>query len=939
MTIQSRLHGALLGAAVLMSTVVAGAQSLFNEQTISELRYRNVGAFRMGARTSMVAVPTSPALDHLYTFYAGFWTGGLWKTTNNGTTFAPVFDDQRRLGIGAVTVAPSNSNIVWVGTGDAFTSRSSLRGDGVYKSIDAGKNWTNMGLKESHHIAKIVVHPTKPNIVYVAAMGRLFSDNAERGVFRTLDGGKSWDRVLFISEKIGVIDLLMDPRNSSVLYAATYDKQRLPWQMVNGGPESGIYKTTDAGKHWTRLVTGLPAGRIGRIGLDMYQANPDVLYAVIENQNPQDQQCAAAAAATAAAGRAGRAGRAGGGGRPGGPSDPGITSTKGGEVYRTANAGLTWSHVSGCFNVSAKGPYYFSQIFVDPGNDQNLYVTQDGFHHSVNGGKTWDAPKPFPQMFGDMRTLWIDKQNRNRMIMGSDGGIAVSYDGGLTSDAYDNIPVEEIYKVFVDMEEPYNIYAGLQDHEHWKGPSIVPTRGVTINDWVALGGGDGIYVVPDPTDSRWVYTTREYGQHFRLDQKLGYRVSIAPRREPAREGEPAVQPYRFIWEAPIYLSPHNSGIVYAGAQVLLRSVDRGDHWSEISPDLSTNPKDKILPSSEGGVPGGIPWFAISSISESPITAGLIWAGTSDGNVQLTRDGGKTWTNVTPHITLAGGRADAYVSTVSASSHVTGRAYVTKSGYRFDDFQPYAYMTDDFGATWKAITTGLPNEPINVIVEDRKNPNLLFLGNDAGVFVSINRGGGWVNMNNNIPHISVKDMLVHPRDNDLVVGSYARGIWITNIAPLQELSENVLAEAVHVFSIQPTIQRIPWSFGANDYLFGQRHLQTPNDPPGMVIQYYLKNAGNSPANIVITSASGESMARLTGSTKTGINTVVWSTRAGAAGRAGGTGGAGGTDILSQWAPLGEFSVSIEIAGQTYKKVGRITKTMGWSLDGPTAHVIR
>jgi len=932
-------HAATLIAFALLQVPAGGrpfaqVPATFNEQTLKSLAYRNVGPFRMGARVSMVAVPDGK--DHLYTWYVGFWTGGLWKTINNGTTFEPVFDGHAKLSIGAVATAPSNPNIVWVGTGDAFTSRSSLAGDGVYKSMDAGKTWENVGLKDSHHIAKIAIDPLNPNTVYVAAMGHLFSENAERGVFKTTNGGRTWEKVLFVNDNVGVIDLVMHPHNSAVLYAATYDKTRKPWQIVNGGPESGIYKSVNAGRSWSRLSGGLPTGKIGRIGLAMYPANPEILYAVIENENPVD----------------------------------GVTSRGGfGEVYRTQNGGRTWTQVSGDFNVSPKGPYYFSQIFVNPKNDQSIYVTQDGIFHSKDGGKTWnDPPRLFPRMFGDVRTLWIDPQNPNRMIQGSDGSIAVSYDGGITSDAFSNIPVGENYKIFVDMEEPYNIYAGLQDHEHWKGPSNVASRGSTVYDWLALGGGDGIYVVPDTTDGRYVYTTREYGQHFRLDQKLGYRVNIAPRRDSL-----GLPPYRFIWEAPIYISPHNSKTIYAGAQMLLRSTDRGEHWTEISPDLSTNPTDKILPSSEGGVPGGIPWFAISSISESPKTAGVIWVGTSDGKVHVTRDGGSNWTDLT---TKVGGREDAYVSGVRASSHAPSRAFVSKSGYRFDDFKPYLYMTDDFGATWKSIAGNLPNEPINVIWEDTKNPNLLFVGNDGGAFVSIDRGTSWVKMNNNMPNISVKDLAVHPREQDLILGSYARGIWITNIAPLQELNAGVLAEDAHLFSILPTTQRIPWSLGANDYLFGQRHIQTPNDPDGMAIYYYLKGAVAAPVTVAISDAAGKEVGRLTGPTLAGINRVVWSTRVagadggrgrgagagappagGRGGRAGGAGGRGGgrggggagegaggggranANPLDQWLPLGDYTVTLTVAGKTFTQTARIVKTIGWSLDGPKPAVIR
>jgi photosystem II stability/assembly factor-like uncharacterized protein len=940
MTPRSALTAAVV-IAVLTATGDAMAQSSqpFNADLVKAFNYRNLGPFRMGARTSDIAVPDAPAKDHRYTFYVGYWTGGLWKTTNNGTTFEPVFDAQNKLAIGDVALAPSNPNIVWVGTGDAFVSRSSYAGDGVYKSMDGGKTWKNMGLPDSHHIARIVIHPTNPDIVYVAAVGHLYSENPERGVFKTTNGGASWEKVFYINPKIGVIDLILNPTNPDILYAATYDKQRLPWQMVNGGPESAIYKTTNGGRNWTRLAGGLPSGRIGRIGLDFYLRNPDIVYAVIENQNPRTTPLA-----NATQGR--------GGGAPSGPDAR--VNTIGGEIYRTADGGQTWVKTNpDNVNVMPKGPYYFTQIRVDPNNEQHIIVTGEPFLSSSDGGKSWPT-RIFPRMFGDFRTLWIDPENSDRIIVGSDGGIAISYDGGRTSDHFPNMPVGEIYAIGVDMDEPYNIYAGLQDHEHWRGPSNASAqRGVSVWDWLALGDGDGMFTQVDPKDSRWLYTTRHYGGHTRVDQKLGYETNIVPRPVP---GQPA---YRFLWATPIHISPHNSSVLYTGGQMLLRSIDRGDSWKAISPDLSTNPTDRIMRESETGVPGGIPWFAISSISESPITSGVIWAGTSDGKVHVTRNNGQSWTDLTAKLTALGAREDGYVSRVSASKHVAGRAYVAKSGYKYDDFRPFLYRTNDFGATWQSIAANLPNEPINVVFEDHKNPNLLFVGNDTGVFVSIDSGAHWVKMNNNMPNVPVHDLLVHPRDNDLVLGTYGRGLWLTNIAPLQELNAAVLARDVHLFTTEPTVQRVNWSFGANDYLFGQRHLQTPNEPNGMVIRYYLKTASSSAASIAITNASGQEVARLEGQAAAGINTVVWNTRNQGGGRGGrgavtlasgagaGVGGRGapggggrgsaGTG-LDQLAPLGEYTVTLDVAGQKLTQKAQITKTQGWTI-GPVPQTIR
>ncbi|HXE31181.1 MAG TPA: hypothetical protein VN515_05220 [Terriglobales bacterium] len=878
----------------------------FNQSLLRPFIYRNIGPFWIGARASDIAVPTTPESAHLYTFYVSFWTGGVWKTTNGGTTFQPVFDSQNNLNIGAIAVAPSNENIVWAGTGDAFTSRSSLAGNGVYKSTDAGKTWANMGLADTQHIARILVHPANPDVVYVAAMGHLFSDNDARGVYRTRDGGRTWKKVLDKGPHIGVIDLVMDPAHPAVLYAATYDKTRLPWQLVPDGPGSAIYKTTDGGDHWTQLGGGLPANHIGRIGLDIYRGNPQILYAIVENDNPRTTPLAGARRLR-----------------------PGVQPVIGGEVYRTGDGGRTWQKMNADgFDVTPKGPYYFNQIRVDPNNDQNIFVTQDGLRHSINGGRTWDAPEPFPGMFGDVRTLWIDPTNSNRMIQGSDGGIAVSYDGGRTSDALENIPVGEVYALSVDNADPYNIYEGLQDHENWRCPSATGMGRVTPQNCRAVGDGDGIATVVDPTDSRWLYTDREYGGHSRVDQKLGIRTPIQP-----HPSDPSQPPYRFLWEPPIVLSPHDAHTIYTGGQMLLKSTDRGDHWTAISPDLSTHPSDKILPESEGGLPGGIPWFAISSISESPLTAGEIWTGTSDGKVWVTRDGGKNWTDLTADVASAGGRADAYVSRVRASAHVPGRAYLTKSGYRFDDFAAYVFRTDDYGATWTPISAGLPAAPVNVITEDPVNPDLVFLGDDAGVYVSFDRGAHWKRMNNNIPRVGVHDIVIQSRQKDLVVGTYGRGVWITNIAPLEQLTPAVLAEDVHLFTIPDTVQRVTWQFGANDYLFGQQNLRTPNPPNGTVIWYYLKQAAAAPPTIAITDASGQQVAQLTGSGDAGLHSVVWNTRRPRPGgrRGGPVPVQPGQTVVDQLEPLGAYNVTLEAGAVQKTAPARITATQGWSLE--------
>jgi hypothetical protein len=418
-----------------------------------------------------------------------------------------------------------------------------------------------------------------------------------------------------------------------------------------------------------------------------------------------------------------------------------------------------------------------------------------------------------------------------------------------------------------------------------------------------------------------------------VDQQLGYESKNIQPPDP-----PGGEPYRWLWATPIHISPHDPKVLYTGGQKLLRSMDRGDTWKEISPDLSTNPRDKIMPQSEGGVPGGIPWFTMSSISESPVQRGVIWAGLSDGKVHVTRDDGATWTDVTAKLTALGALEEGYVSRVRASAHVAGRAYVAKSGYKYDVFKPFLYTTDDFGLTWRSISAGLPDQPINVVYEDLRNPDLLFVGNDGGVWVSLDRGENWTNFNNNMPNVPVHDLLVHPRDNDLILGTYGRAFWITDVSALQQLNDEVLAADVHLFDIEPTVQRVTWEFGANDYIFGQAQVQTPNPENGMVVRYYLKNDASGPVSVVIRNASGQEVARLQGENDAGIHSVLWTTRTGTGMGVGGFQGPAQGNVVDRLAPLGDYTVTLEAGGRRATKTGSIVRTQGWSI-GLTPRVIR
>lgn len=860
---------------ILLAVVLAGqAQDhapAYNE-VLNAFVYRNLGPFRAGAWVADIAVPETPAKAHQRTFYAAARTGGVWRTTNNGTTFEPVTDGVGITSVGAVAVAPSNAQVVWVGSGDNTITRSAYYGNGVYRSDDGGKTWKNMGLRDTEHVAQIVIHPADPDTVWVAAPGHLFTPNAERGVFKTTDGGRTWKKVLFIKDTVGAIDLVLDRRNPNVLYAAMYEYLRLPWRLNDGGPGSGIYKSADGGANWHKLEAGLPGGPLGRIGLDICRTNPDVLYAVVDNFNtrPPTQQEASS-----------------------GRGNPNAPRTIGGEVYRTDDAGRTWRKVSAANDdVSRKAGYSFNQIRVDPNNTEKVYITGSNLIASSDGGKTWaglgrggpGVELPFRRAFGDFRTLWIDPEDSDHMMAGSDGGVFVSYDGGRTCDHFSNLKLGEVYAIGADMDAPYHVYAGLQDHENWKGPVNGWAGAVNIDDWVTTGIGDGMYNEPDP-NGRWLYNTQEFGHLARVDQQLRTRTIIEPPRRPQD------QPFlRFNWTAPVRISPHDSNTIYYGAQVLLRSKDRGDHWQEISPDLTTNDPNKITPAG-----GSIQHCTIVTIAESPAQAGVIWVGTDDGKVQATRDAGGHWFDATAGIAAAGGPEDAWVSRVYASRFEAGTAYVTKSRRRQDDFRALVFRTTDFGATWTRITAGLPDEgAANAIVEDTVNRDLLFAGTDAGVYVSWDRGAHWMPFKANMPPAPVTDLLVHPREGDLVAGTFGRGLWVTNIAPLREMGGDFLTRDVVLFAVRPLALRHDGAWG-NYRLYGDSYPSTPNEPNGISVVYYLKEAAPAAPAITITDGSGKLVRKLAASNRAGINGAFWNL----------------DDAQGAPAPAGEYVVTLEV----------------------------
>jgi photosystem II stability/assembly factor-like uncharacterized protein len=815
-----------------------------DQDLLTAFTFRNLGPSRQGGRIVDFAVPVSQP----YTFYAASASGGLWKTINNGVTFTPVFDHQSVISIGDVAVAPANPDIVWVGTGEAANSRSAYWGDGVYKSTDGGKTWTNMGLKDSHHVGRIVIHPQDPDIVYVAAMGHLFSENEERGLFKTADGGANWTKVLSINNHVGVIDVALDTEAPEILYAAAYEKKRLPWTFEEAGPESAIYKSTDGGLHWVKLGGGLPSGKIGRIGLDIFAGDTRIVYATMENSNPRP-----AAETTAKKSTSRRS------------QQPQVI---GGEIYRSENKGVTWTKMNADKdNIGGSPGYYYGQIRIDPQDDQTIYVLSINLSRSRDGGRTWgqgSERNAAPMTHSDHHALWIDPQNSDHMLLGNDGGVYSTYDRGLTWDHYQNLPLAQYYAIGVDMESPYNIYGGLQDNGSWKGPSFSRSGQITRDHWVSTGGGDGMYNQVDPEDSRWLYNESQFGPLQRVDQKTGDVTSIKPQRE---RGQPAL---RFNWNAPIHLSPHNSRILYMGANVLFRSMNRGDDWQEISPDLTLN--DPVKTAGKGN----IQYCTIVTISESPVTPGIIWAGTDDGKLHITRNGGGAWNELTSNLVGAGAPEAYWVSRIFASPHDAGTAFVSKTGYRRDDFRPFVFKTTDYGQSWQALANNLPEEPINVVVQDRKNPDLLFVGTDMGLFISLNAGREWQRLRNNLPTTPVHDLLIHPRENDLILGTHGRGIFVTDISPLQELDEELLAKNVHLFAVKSQVRRNT-TRSMFDAFSGHRNFSAPNPPSGLVIYYYLKENAAQMPKIVISDPYGKQIRSLSGVKEKGLHSVVWNMR--------------------------------------------------------------
>ncbi|HSR50226.1 MAG TPA: glycosyl hydrolase, partial [Acidobacteriota bacterium] len=769
-------------------------KSRLNPSTFSGLKLRSIGPAVTGGRIGAIAV--HPHKRHVY--YLGVASGGVWKTENNGATWTPIFDGQGSYSIGEVALDPSNPNVVWVGTGERNAQRSVSYGDGIYKSLDGGKSWKKMGLEKSGHIGRIIVHPEDGNIVYVAAQGPLWGPGGDRGLYKTTDGGANWTRVLEISENTGVTDIAIDPRDPDVLYAAAYQRRRRVWTMIDGGPESGIHKTTDGGQSWTELKTGLPRVDMGRIGLAVSPANPDIVYAQVE-----------------------------------------AAEDKGG-IFRSEDRGATWERRNP-FDATA---FYYSQIVADPVDPDRIYTLNTFTWVSEDGGRTLNRLSNRNRHVDD-HALYIDPEEPNYLLIGGDGGLYESYDRGSTWIHKRNLPIAQFYRVEVDNQAPfYNVYGGTQDNASLAGPSrTYANDGIVNADWYATRGGDGFQTRVDPNDPNIVYAQAQYGELVRFDRRSGENIDIKP-----TEGVDEA-PFRWNWDSPLIHSPHSPTRIYFAANKLFRSDDRGDSWTAVSGDLTRQIDRNELevmgrlwgPDAVARHRSTSQYGNITALSESPLQEGLIVVGTDDGLLQITEDGGGEWRQLKSE-DLLGIDEHVYVADVVTSRHDADRMWAVFNNHKNNDFKPYLLRSDDRGQSWTKMVEGVPeeNSPLWTLVEDHVDSDLLFLGGEYGLFFSIDGGSKWIAHKSGLPTIAVRDLAVQERENDLALATFGRSFYILDdYAPLREVSEPLLEEEGHIFPVRDALMFVEDRRRAGSS--GDAFFSADNPPYGAIITYYIKDA--------------------------------------------------------------------------------------------------
>jgi photosystem II stability/assembly factor-like uncharacterized protein len=864
-------------------------KKLEENSLVGNVKFRSAGPTIMSGRVvDMDISPNDPN-----TFYTAYASGGLWKTINNGTTFESLFDKQEVMTIGDIAVDWNHGETIWIGTGENNSSRSSYAGVGVYKSSDKGKTWQHMGLEETQHIGRVIIDPSDPNTVWVAALGHLYSHNKERGIFKTTDGGKSWKHTLFIDDVTGAIDLVIDPSNPKVLYTSMWQRERCAWNFTECGKGSGIYKSTDGGETWkliTNETSGFPTGEgIGRIGLGVASSNSNIVYAVLDNQahRKEDAKEKNKEALTknqfktmskeeflalneeklkifletnnfpesdnsASIKKMVKEDKI----KPSALAeyledanamlfDTPVTGT---EVYRSDDGGSSWKKTHSGFldDIFYTYGYYFGVIKVSPSDPNKIYIAGVPVLTSADGGKTFKLISA-DNMHSDHHVLWIDPKMSGHIINGNDGGVNVTYDEGKNWVKLISPPVGQFYTVNVDMEMPYNVYGGLQDNGVWYGSSTYREgtgwQGEGEYPYKRIMGGDGMQVVIDTRDNNTVYTGYQFGYYFRINKKTGETKPLNIRH---KLGE---RPLRFNWQSPIWLSKHNQDIIYFGSNKFHRSMNKGDDFQTLSGDLT-----------KGGKKGDVAYGTLTSIHESPLRFGLIYVGSDDGLIHVSKDGGSTWKKIS--VNMPGAKQESWVSRVTASSHDTGTVYVSLNDYRNDNFTPYLFRSDNYGTTWQRIGNDLPMESINVVRDDPENANIIYVGTDNGVYVSLNKGNSFMRMSNGIPAVAVHDLVVHPRDKELVVGTHGRSIYIANVKHLQQLSDSLMAKDLFAFDINSPKYNKNW---------GKRWSQWEEpDTQKLEISYYLKTGGN--VSIKILTEKGLLLKELKDNGEKGINLV-------------------------------------------------------------------
>jgi len=799
---------------------------------LESFTYRSLGPAAYSGRVTALAVPTSHE-PRPKTWYVGAAGGGVWKTTNGGITWQSVSSGLGSETVGDLAVAPSDSNILWVGTGEKNSLRSQYWGDGVYKSTDGAKSWTKMGLADTRAIGRIIIHPTGPDTVYVAALGHLWGTNTERGVYKTTDGGKSWTRVLFVDDTTGFVDLEMDPGDPNTLYAAAWHRLRWGGSHMEGvGKGSGLYKTSDGGKTWKRLTdpalkNGLPGDRIGRIGIAISAQNPKLVFAFIQVDR--------------------------------GVTDP--AQGRFGGVFRSGDGGATWTQVN---DLQAIPHYYYDEIWVDPADSQHVFVNSAPLLESKDGGRTF-APESLSRVHGDHHALWFDPHDAGHRILGNDGGAYVTFDAGRAW-WHMPIPIGQFYTVIVDSAlVPYQICGGLQDNGVWCGPSATRDRiGVTDADWYPVNGGDGMWVQIPPNDPWTVYSGWQFGNVSRLDLRSWRQDDI----QPAALDAGAESGYDFTWDwtTPILISAFDTGTVYLGANRLFRLRQGGRDWDTLGPDMTRTPRQTPAPEA-----GHTSYHAIFSIAESPKTPAVLWTGTDDGFVWVSQDTGRTWANVTNNFPR-GAATSCWVSTIVASMHAQGTAWLTYDCHYRDDYRPHVWRTTDFGRTWTELVNGLPADRGSVTVfESPRNPRVLWVGTSDGVYATVDGGQRWRRFGGSFPHVMVERMAMSYRQRELVVSTHGRGLYVVGVGPVEEFSDSVLSDTIHLFEVAPAYQ---YRERQTHPGFGSFGFVASNPPRGAVITYSLRGMQPDGVKLVITTAAGDTVRNLTGSGFPGVQRVTW-----------------------------------------------------------------